>query len=403
MARHNWTKVFEIIREVNVTDDWPALARAVAARTGHMPRTTLLSGIERELGRSFATPAELLAHLNGDDSDPLSPLANAMLELVRGRGGRDTVFAVVDLSNRFDRSPSSVLSAAEELRDAGYYLNTTEAGVVMPKQIAPSYNRIPVEVWTRPASIHRYGLISDTHLGNRCARLDVANALYDIFQEEGIETVLHGGNLIDGECRFNTAELIAHGVEGQIAYAAKHYPRRKGITTRFLSADDHEGWWAQRIGFDIGRHMESQFHKLGRTDLMWLGHMEVDLELDPDNPRAVLRIIHPGGGSSYATSYQVQKFAESWTGGEKPSVALYGHYHKAGWFYPREVHCFLMGTAEDQTMWMRKKKLAAHVGGWIIEIHITEMGGVGRVKGEFFPFYDRKYYHQDWSYSSMFQ
>lgn len=403
MAKHDWPKIFEMIaKEIGVTDNWGALARAVAARTGNMPRTTLQSGIERELGRTFATPAELVSFLNDDESDPLSPLANTMLELVRGRGGRDTVFSVLDLSNRFDRSPSSVLSAAEELRDAGYYINTTEEGVVMPKMIAPSYTRIPIEVWTEPADTHRFGVISDTHLGNRCARLDVGEALYDIFEEEGIETVLHGGNLIDGECRYNQAELIAHGVEGQISYAAKHYPQREGIITRFLSADDHEGWWAQNIGFDIGRHMENGFRERGRTDLRWLGHMEVDLQLSEENPRTVLRIMHPGGGSSYATSYQVQKFSESWQGGEKPSVALYGHYHKTGYFYPREVHCFLMGTAEDQTMWMRKKRLAAHVGGWIIEVHITKMGGIGRVKSEWFPFYDRGYY-TPWDYASMFE
>lgn len=400
--KYDWTQVFDIIKEVGVTDDWPSLARAVAARIGSMPRTTLLTGIERELGRSFASPSELLGFLTGDEADALSPLANAMLILVRGKGGRDTMFSVMDLSNRFDRSSSSVLSAAEELRGAGYYINATEDGVVMPKMITPTYNSIPVEAWTQPASIHRFGLVSDTHLGNRCARLDVVNALYDIFQEEGVKTVLHGGNLVDGECRYNQAELLAHGVEGQIAYAAKHYPQREGIVTRFLSADDHEGWWAQRIGFDIGRHMENQFHKLGRNDLQWLGHMEVDLQLNEDNPRSVLRIMHPGGGSSYATSYQVQKFSESWQGGEKPVVALYGHYHKTGYFYPREVHCFLMGTCEDQTMWMRKKKLAAHVGGWIIEIHITKMGGVGRVKSEWFPFYDKNYFTQ-WDYASMFR
>lgn len=759
MAKHDWKQVFEIIQQIGATySDWGALARAVAARTGSMPRTTLMTGIERELARTFATPSELAAYLSGNDEEAMSPLANAILALVQG-SGRDTVFSVHGLSERFDRSGSSILSAADELRQADYYVNVTGESIVMPKMITPSYDSIPVEVWTQPASIHRFGLVSDTHLGNRCARLDVVNALYDIFQSEGIETVLHGGNLVDGECRFNTAELVAHGVEGQIAYAAEHYPQRDGITTRFLSADDHEGWWAQRIGFDIGRHMDNQFHKHGRDDLRWLGHMEVDLQLSKNNPRSVLRIMHPGGGSSYATcfddtteiltqsrgwvlfadlqpddsvatlnpeteeleyqcptaytdepysgemvnlanrsmnllvtpnhrmwvrrpwhkwpsnkgtgkqsnqeyqfveakdikgrdwvlprtakwaghhideiklpavaplehgrlkynfsslparsflrllgwyvaegnlnhtnrqieiaqnpgakqdeiaalvealgykpyvwgakvritsrqlyeyvkglglgtarekfvpafiknltpeliweflegylrgdgckaprgksksvkwhsmttasrrladdlqellvkvglsgtirhrtqtehfigdsrvkasdnfvvsinyawreaalptpsrvsysgriycvsvpnqiilvrrggravftgnSYQVQKFSESWQGGNKPSLALYGHYHKAGYFYPREVHSFLMGTTEDQTMWMRKKKLAAHVGGWIIEVHITEMGGVGRVKGEFFPFYDQNYY-QDWNYASMWE
>jgi len=402
--KHNWERILSIIKEIGAgIAEWEALARAIAARTGHMPRKTLTDGLRRELERSFASPSELAAFLNDEDENTISPLASAMLDHLRGRGGRDVVFSAIALSDRFDRSPSSVLSAAEELHAAGYNIVITEGDVTLPAVLAPSFTKIPVEVWTKSASVYRFGLVSDTHLANRCARLDTLNALYDLFEAEGIETVLHAGNLIDGEFKWNAMELVAHGVEGQIAFAAKNYPAREGMVTRFLSADDHEGWWAKGPGFDIGRHMENQFGRAGRDDLRWLGHMEVDLSLteDPDS-RAVLRIMHPGGGSSYATSYQIQKFAESWQGGEKPAVAIYGHYHKAGYFYPREVHSFLAACVEDQTIWMRKKKLAAHVGGWIIEIHITAMGGVGRVKGEFIPFYDRGYY-ASWDYSSMWE
>jgi hypothetical protein len=36
---------------------------------------------------------------------------------------------------------------------------------------------------------------------------------------------------------------------------------------------------------------------------------------------------------------------------------------------------------------MRGKRLPAHVGGWIIEVHVTEDGTVTRCKGEWIPFY----------------
>lgn len=212
--------------------------------------------------------------------------------------------------------------------------------------------------------------------------------------------MLLAGNLVDGEFRYNRQELLATGVEGQIMYAAKHYPQRDGIVTQFISADDHEGWWTKTVGFDVGRYMASSFKDLGRKDLQWIGHMEVDLPLHQDNKGAVLKISHPGGGTAYAASYKAQKAVESLQGGEKPSVWIIGHYHKYVVFYPRGVFVLQPGCVEDQTMFMRKKHIPAHVGGCILEVKMTTYGGIGSVTHTWFPFYDRGYY-TDWDYRSM--
>jgi hypothetical protein len=60
-----------------------------------------------------------------------------------------------------------------------------------------------------------------------------------------------------------------------------------------------------------------------------------------------------------------------------------------------------MGTVCDQTIWMRKRRMEAHVGGCILEVQVSAMGGLGRVKHEFFPFYDAGYYRH-WDYRDMF-
>jgi hypothetical protein len=36
---------------------------------------------------------------------------------------------------------------------------------------------------------------------------------------------------------------------------------------------------------------------------------------------------------------------------------------------------------------MRGKRIPAHVGGWIVEVHVDDEGTVTRCKGEFVPFY----------------
>lgn len=106
-----------------------------------------------------------------------------------------------------------------------------------------------------------------------------------------------------------------------------------------------------------------------------------------------MRVVHPGGGSSYAISYTDQKRVESYQGGEKPSIELAGHYHKFNYGYPREVHAMQTGCTCDQTMFMRKKKLAAHVGFTVVKIaQDSKDGHVTRFSPEWNPFYDNGYY-----------
>lgn len=240
----------------------------------------------------------------------------------------------------------------------------------------------------------RFGVVSDNHLCNVNERLDVLNALYDIFASEGIDTIYNAGNWIDGEARFNKNELHTHGLTNQINYAVKHYPYRKGITTQFISGDDHEGWYNQREGINIGDYFQSMREQAGMFDLKHLGYMEADIELSGDGFKnhSWMRIIHPGGGSAYALSYQPQKIVESYQGGEKPSILIIGHYHKIDYSFPREVHCVQPGCTEDQSLFMRKRRIQAMLGGTICEVNRASDGTINRFKPDFITFYDKKFY-----------
>jgi hypothetical protein len=242
---------------------------------------------------------------------------------------------------------------------------------------------------------HRFGVLGDSHLCNRHARLDVLKAAYDYFERMGIDTVLHSGNYIDGEARFNKQELLtAPGMDRQFEYFIDKYPVREGITTFFIDGDDHEGWYAQREGILPGRHLQKMAEDDGRHDLKYLGYGECDLALQYGAGEAVGRLLHPGGGSAYATSYALQKIVESYQGGEKPHVIFAGHYHKAEYGYPREVHCLQTGCTEDQTLFMRKQKIGAHVGFWDVKIRQDARGAISGFAPEWFPFYDRGYYQR---------
>lgn len=242
--------------------------------------------------------------------------------------------------------------------------------------------------------ILRFGFCSDNHLCSHFERLDVLNLLYDLFESEGISTVLNGGNWIDGEARFNKNEIHTTGLGRQIDYAVKNYPFRSGVETWFVSGDDHEGWYNQREGINSGEYFQLMREQAGMFDLKHLGYVEADIDLnDPDSEIPMwCRVMHPGGGSSYATSYSVQKIVESFQGGEKPHILFVGHYHKMDYSMPRNVHAIQMGTTCDQTIFMRKKKLEAHVGGGIAEFRRGPDGLLNRTKVEYITAHDKKFY-----------
>ena len=239
----------------------------------------------------------------------------------------------------------------------------------------------------------RFGFISDNHLGSKFERLDALNALYDRFEEEDIKVVLNGGNWIEGEARFNRNEIHKFGLQRQIDYAVQQYPYRKGVETWFVSGDDHEGWYNQREGINIGDLFQMEREKAGMFDIKHLGYVEADIEIQGNYENPIwMRLMHPGGGSAYAISYAPQKIIESLQGGEKPNILFLGHFHKMSYDFIRGVHVVQMGCTVDQSIFMRKKRIEAHLGGGIAEFKRGVSGEITRFRVEIMPFYDKKFY-----------
>jgi predicted phosphodiesterase/biotin operon repressor len=305
--------------------------------------------------------------------------------------------SVLELSNELDRSPSSIQDALRELAEQGYNIEVDSAQGL---ELSSTIPKAPiVKISTREYfgdDWIRFGLIADTHLVSKYERLDVLHALYDIFEREGIRTVYHAGNWIDGEARFNKYDLHCIGLENQVKYFLANYPRRKDITTHILSGDDHEGWYVQREQINVGQVMQARARESGRNDLFDLGYMERDISFRAKRGQNTIRVIHAGGGSTYAISYTSQKYVESLQGGEKPSLVLVGHFHKFDFSYPREVNVIQGGCTQDQTPFMRKKRIQAMVGGCTVEIKQTSNGVFARTKVEWLPFYDKRFYSYKW-------
>lgn len=297
-----------------------------------------------------------------------------------------------NLSTKFNATPVSLREAIDHLEVSGYNVVWNGPRVHISKQMKPGGKGYKdasplINKW------RKFGVIGDTHIGSTKERLDVLEQAYDHFAKEGITDVYHAGNMVDGESNLNRFELKVHGVTDQTLYLLDVYPQRSGITTHFITGECHEGWWGKASGLDWGRYMIGEARSFGREDFNYLGFLEADVEFKmPGGKSNYMRLFHPGGGSSYAYSYQIQKIIESFTGGEKPGMLLCGHFHKSNYFKCRNVACISVGCMQDQTTFMRKKRLAAHVGYWVVEIQQDINGAIRRIRPEETSFYDHDYH-----------
>lgn len=326
--------------------------------------------------------------------DSVEQLADSIRTLLVKSRKKWTVEA---LSDQLDVGVSKVVKAIESLSKQGVNLDIRKGGVEIAKELPAARKTSVIDTSKFAAHHYTFGLTSDNHLGSKYERMDVLNALFDIWERNGVKDVYQGGNMIEGE-RHSKTDIHTFGLQGQVDYFVKHWPKRNGITTHFVTGDDHEGWYVQDEGIDIGKFIEMTAQRAGRNDLHYLGHMEHNIEFKAKHGKAIMRVIHAGGGSSYAISYTAQKIVESYSGGEKPQILLVGHYHKMNYGVFREVHVVQAGCTKDQDSFLRKNKIQAHVGGWTIDFDQDDRGIIHNFRVQWHGFYNEEFYKAPWEY-----
>lgn len=295
---------------------------------------------------------------------------------------------------------NEITEALGRLSAAGYNILDSAGGFRIDRTPQAAFIAgSSVQLRARPDGTFVFGVIGDKHVGSKYHREDVLADMYKRFEDAGVDAVFDTGNWIDGDARFNAHDVLTHGLDNQCRLLAETHPRIEGVTTYAIWGDDHEGWYASREGINVGKYCEQIMQDAGH-DWVDLGFMEayVDL-LTVDGKRgSKLTIVHPGGGSSYAISYTIQKIVESYEGGEKPAVGFYGHYHKLEAQNIRNVWCLQTGTAQDSTPFMRKKRLEAHVGGAIVTLEQDqETGAIVGFAPAMVRYFNRGYYNGRWS------
>lgn len=252
------------------------------------------------------------------------------------------------------------------------------------------------ELLSRDDNTYCFGAFGDLHAASKYTRWDVRKDLVRISEERGAQVIFDTGNWIDGEKGFNRYDLEAVGLEAQVKTLADKHPKTD-IPIMAVTGADHEGWYVKDFGIDVGRYAESVMRDAGH-DWTNLGYMQADVVLRNANTGAtsILRVMHPGGGSSYATSYRPQKIIEAFEGGERPAVLLMGHYHKLDAGLARNVWYAQTGCQQDQTPFMAQKAIQAHVGGVIVQMEQDpDTGAIIEFTPSIRRYFNREYYFQD--------
>jgi len=316
----------------------------------------------------------------GDDS-PVSlcrekPVATDMTQRILKALKKETTIA--QLSTDFDVSQRVMQAYIDDLIEQGYAIESRNDTIRLCRTVAPQEN-LHEEKW-KGEKVIRFGVVSDKHFCSKYQQLTLLNKLYDIFETEGIATVYDPGDLSDGfKMRpGHEHELFVIGADDQVNYIIKNHPYRKGITTKFILGN-HDTSHIKNGGHDIGVPIAA-----AREDMQYLGIYNAKVNITPN---CIVELNHPLDGSAYALSYSSQKMIDSMSGGEKPNILLNGHHHKLFYMIYRNIHAFECGTMQEQTPWMRGKRLAAHIGGIIVEVHVDHEGTVTRCRNEFIPFY----------------
>ncbi len=250
-----------------------------------------------------------------------------------------------------------------------------EGGRVVPAR--PDRNR---ETSIDLGSNHvRLGVVSDTHLGSRFEQLTALRAFYDYADERQVDAYCHVGDVFQGPDQMHKGmelEVHAHGADAQVDYGVRVYPKSKRAKTYAITGN-HDDSFLKDGGINVVRRFCDN-----RPDFVYAGQDAAYLNIGPLR----LFLIHPDGGGSYAKSYKPQKIAASLPLEERVRLLLIGHYHVRGSFREKDTETLMLPCFQAQYAWLARKALHPDIGGYIVDIDLTDDGRIARFATEYVDF-----------------
>jgi len=280
---------------------------------------------------------------------------------------------VLEVANALEISVDDVFGLVELLVYFGYPLEIEELEdecIVrkVRKQNYAIYRKVKIPM--EECNKFTIGLVSDTHLCSKEQQLHMLNSAYRYFYEREIPTVIHCGDVVDGDYgekrKSQLYTRFMHGAKEQSDYVIEMYPNVSGITTMFIQ-ESHDETHKINGGAILGEMISKD-----RKDMIYLGQDKADIMLN----KVKIRNRHPGGGVSKYRSRSLQNTIDSMSSGNKPKLLVEGHYHKSYYCLYRNVHGILVPCLCYQSQFMERKDVSNTMGFYDVDIYADDKGNI---------------------------
>jgi len=263
-----------------------------------------------------------------------------------------------ELVENLNSEPKRILDEIKKLRRAGYEIVREDDYYYFngKKSEYSQTNVTPINVGKE----FKLAFIGDTHIGSKYARLDFLHKFYDVAKLEGVQYVIHAGDVIDGVGVYptQTSQLSKFTIDDQVEEVINFYPN--DINTFFICGNHCLKQYQRGLSIHPGKVISQQ-----RKDMKWIGDFYARLRLGRSN--VYIDVVHPTGQPAYAISYKLQKYIEKLPSGNKPNILLWGHFHTAMYMSYRNIHAFQVGCFQDANDLTARMGIYPVIGGWIIE------------------------------------
>ena len=233
-------------------------------------------------------------------------------------------------------------------------------------------------------------VFGDSHIGNNAYDPKIMNTAAKIAKSENVDLVVCTGDIADGWYQNRPSSIFEQneiGFDNQMRRSVSELSKILDVGKPFyyITGNHEYNTFVRGAGVEFGEILKLKLDGKG-YESYFLGNAEGDIKLETG---ALIKLLHPDGGTAYALSYKPQKIIESLNNADNrlPNVALIGHFHKAE-HIPNYmgVDVYQTGTLCGQTKYMRGKGIAAHKGFWVIDLYSKKNGKTDKIDSNFYPF-----------------
>lgn len=299
---------------------------------------------------------------------------------------RDKVYSNIKSGEKVDKICSrlgiSTLKfggIVEELKLKGYDIDLMDKSgskIVIKKNKGRSSKTIKPQI--EELTHIKQTWISDTHFCNETQQLGLVNQIYRETRDKGIDTVLHFGDVLDGDYH-NRPEhqyaLFRQGASRQLEYIVNYYPKVEGVDTYFITGT-HDQTHAKNGGLFMGPAIERL-----RPDLHFMGD-DKGIFSPKESPKTIEEMYHPGGGCASSLSYKMQKYIDKMEPGCKPNILGSGHFHQSHMMAYRNVIAFLIPCLTAKTNFAIRQGLENTMGAYFVDMYVNQRGEIEMLEFE---------------------